>query len=87
VHSHRYFGACLPLSVPVPRRLQFCRTSSAPICQALLEGRAIGDVWILPGVFYGGTTLRVYDPAITFNRRFRRTMALNPSAYRASARR
>jgi hypothetical protein len=25
-----------------------------------LEGRAIQDVWILPGVFYG-TTLRVYD--------------------------
>src|SRR6516162_2507325 len=29
----------------------------------VLEGRAIPDVWILPGVFYG-TTLRVYDPAI-----------------------
>lgn len=28
-----------------------------------LDGRAIIDVWILPGVFYG-TTLRVYDPAI-----------------------
>jgi hypothetical protein len=28
-----------------------------------LEGRAIQDVWILPGVFYG-TTLRVYDPGI-----------------------
>lgn len=28
-----------------------------------LEGRAIQDVWILPGVFYG-TTLRVYDPVI-----------------------
>lgn len=28
-----------------------------------LEGRAIQDVWILPGVFYG-TTLRVYDPDI-----------------------
>lgn len=28
-----------------------------------LEGRAIIDVWILPGLFYG-TTLRVYDPAI-----------------------
>src|ERR1700730_9809976 len=26
-----------------------------------LEGRAIQDVWILPGVFYG-TTLRVYNP-------------------------
>ena len=26
----------------------------------VLEGRAIQDVWILPGVFYG-TTLRVYD--------------------------
>src|ERR1700674_3802317 len=26
-----------------------------------LEGRAIQDVWILPGFFYG-TTLRVYDP-------------------------
>jgi hypothetical protein len=25
-----------------------------------LEGRAIQDVWILPGVFYG-TTLRIYD--------------------------
>ena len=29
----------------------------------VLEGRAIQDVWILPGFFYG-TTLRVYDPAI-----------------------
>ena len=29
----------------------------------VLEGRAIQDVWILPGVFCG-TTLRVYDPAI-----------------------
>jgi hypothetical protein len=28
-----------------------------------LEGRAIQDVWILPGVFYG-TTLRIYDPVI-----------------------
>jgi hypothetical protein len=28
-----------------------------------LEGRAIQDVWILPGVFYG-TTLRIYDPGI-----------------------
>jgi hypothetical protein len=28
-----------------------------------LEGRAVQDVWILPGVFYG-TTLRVYDPGI-----------------------
>jgi hypothetical protein len=28
-----------------------------------LEGRAIQDVWILPGNFYG-TTLRVYDPGI-----------------------
>jgi hypothetical protein len=28
----------------------------------VLQGRAIQDVWILPGVFYG-TTLRVYDPA------------------------
>jgi hypothetical protein len=28
-----------------------------------LDDRAIQDVWILPGVFYG-TTLRVYDPAI-----------------------
>src|SRR5262245_34856951 len=27
----------------------------------VLEGRAIQDVWILPGFFYG-TTLRVYDP-------------------------
>lgn len=27
----------------------------------VLEGRAIQDVWILPGVFYG-TTLRIYDP-------------------------
>jgi hypothetical protein len=27
----------------------------------VLEGRAIQDVWILPGVFYG-STLRVYDP-------------------------
>jgi hypothetical protein len=26
-----------------------------------LEGRALQDVWILPGVFYG-TTLRIYDP-------------------------
>jgi hypothetical protein len=29
----------------------------------VLEGRAIQDVWILPGVFHG-TTLRVYDPAL-----------------------
>jgi hypothetical protein len=29
----------------------------------VLEGRAIQDVWMLPGVFHG-TTLRVYDPAI-----------------------
>src|SRR5262245_58299392 len=29
----------------------------------VLEGRAIQDVWSLPGVFYG-TTLRVYDPAL-----------------------
>jgi hypothetical protein len=28
-----------------------------------LDGRAIQDVWILPGIFYG-TTLRVYDPAL-----------------------
>jgi hypothetical protein len=28
-----------------------------------LQGRAIQDVWILPGVFYG-TTLRVYDPGM-----------------------
>jgi hypothetical protein len=28
-----------------------------------LDGRAIIDVWILPGVFYG-TTLRVYDSGI-----------------------
>lgn len=28
-----------------------------------LEGRAIQDVWILPGVFYG-TTLRICDPGI-----------------------
>jgi hypothetical protein len=28
-----------------------------------LEGRAIQDVWVLPGFFYG-TTLRVYDPGI-----------------------
>ena len=29
----------------------------------VLEGRAIQDVWILPGIFYG-TTLRVFDPRI-----------------------
>jgi hypothetical protein len=29
----------------------------------VLEGRAIQDVWILPGIFHG-TTLRVYDPNI-----------------------
>ena len=28
-----------------------------------LDGRAIQDVWILPGVFYG-TTLRIYDPGL-----------------------
>jgi hypothetical protein len=28
-----------------------------------LEGRAIQDVWMLPGVFYG-TTPRIYDPNI-----------------------
>lgn len=27
----------------------------------VLQGRAIQDVWILPGVFHG-TTLRIYDP-------------------------
>jgi hypothetical protein len=29
----------------------------------VLEGRAVQDVWILPGVFYG-TTLRIYDPGL-----------------------
>jgi catechol 2,3-dioxygenase-like lactoylglutathione lyase family enzyme len=29
----------------------------------VLEGRAIQDVWILPGFFHG-TTLRTYDPAL-----------------------
>jgi hypothetical protein len=29
----------------------------------VLEGRAIQDVWSLPGFFYG-TTLRIYDPAL-----------------------
>ena len=29
----------------------------------VLEGRAIQDVWVLPGFFYG-TTLRVFDPAL-----------------------
>ena len=29
----------------------------------VLEGRAIQDVWILPGVFHG-TTLRVFDPGL-----------------------
>jgi hypothetical protein len=29
----------------------------------VLEGRAIQDVWTLPGVFHG-TTLRIYDPGI-----------------------
>lgn len=29
----------------------------------VLDGRAIQDVWILPGIFYG-STLRVYDPSI-----------------------
>jgi hypothetical protein len=29
----------------------------------VLEGRAMQDVWILPGVFYG-TTLRIYDPGL-----------------------
>jgi hypothetical protein len=28
-----------------------------------LDGRAIQDVWILPGIFYG-TTLRIYDPGL-----------------------
>jgi hypothetical protein len=28
-----------------------------------LAGRAIQDVWILPGLFHG-TTLRIYDPAL-----------------------
>jgi hypothetical protein len=28
-----------------------------------LQGRAIQDVWILPGIFYG-TTLRIYDPIV-----------------------
>jgi hypothetical protein len=39
-------------------------TGRGQICFAwALEGRAIQDVWILPGVFYG-TTLRVYDPGL-----------------------
>jgi len=29
----------------------------------ILDGRAIQDVWILPGFFHG-TTLRVYDPGL-----------------------
>jgi hypothetical protein len=29
----------------------------------VLQGRAIQDVWILPGIFYG-TTLRIYDPGL-----------------------
>ena len=29
----------------------------------VLQGRAIQDVWILPGVFHG-STLRVYDPGL-----------------------
>jgi hypothetical protein len=29
----------------------------------VLEGRAIQDVWIVPGFFHG-TTLRIYDPAL-----------------------
>jgi hypothetical protein len=29
----------------------------------VLDGRAIQDVWILPG-FFAGTTLRVYDPGL-----------------------
>lgn len=29
----------------------------------VLEGRAIQDVWILPGIFHG-TTLRLYDPGL-----------------------
>jgi len=29
----------------------------------VLDGRAIQDVWILPGFFHG-TTLRIYDPTI-----------------------
>lgn len=29
----------------------------------VLEGRAIQDVWVLPGVFHG-TTLRIYDAAL-----------------------
>jgi hypothetical protein len=39
-------------------------TGQGRICFAwALEGRAIQDVWILPGVFYG-TTLRIYDPGL-----------------------
>jgi hypothetical protein len=29
----------------------------------VLEGRAIQDVWVLPGFFHG-TTLRIYDPGL-----------------------
>src|SRR5579885_1665979 len=29
----------------------------------VLEGRAIQDVWIFPGVFYG-STLRIFDPGL-----------------------
>ena len=28
----------------------------------VLDGRAVQDVWLLPGIFHG-TTLRIYDPA------------------------
>jgi hypothetical protein len=32
-------------------------------CGWVLEGRALQDVWIIPGTFYG-TTLRVFDPGL-----------------------
>jgi len=39
-------------------------TGHGKICVGwTLEGRAIQDVWTIPGIFYG-TTLRIYDPAI-----------------------
>jgi hypothetical protein len=39
------------------------RGGARSISAGVLEARAIQDVWILPGVFFG-TTLRVYDPGL-----------------------
>jgi hypothetical protein len=40
-----------------------CRTDGFASADWVLEGRAIQDVFAVPGLFYG-STMRVYDPAL-----------------------